>query len=162
MNIAIRKFSDNDLPSMIDIWNEVVNEANAFPQIEELNEKTARDFFGSQSLSSVAVDENNNVLGLYILHPNNIGRCGHICNASYAVKNKYRGNNIGKALVLDSLIQGKALGFLILQFNAVVAFNTPARKLYESLGFIQLGTVKNGYKLKDGTYTDICPYYKSL
>ena len=26
----------------------------------------------------------NQVLGLYILHPNNIGRCGHIANASYA------------------------------------------------------------------------------
>ena len=32
------------------------------------------------------VNENDEIVGLYILHPNNIGRCGHICNASYAVK----------------------------------------------------------------------------
>ena len=31
----------------------------------------------------------------YILHPNNIGRCGHIANASYAVSSKSRGLHIG-------------------------------------------------------------------
>lgn len=28
-------------------------------------------------------------------HPNNVGRCGHICNASYAVSSDARGRHIG-------------------------------------------------------------------
>ena len=103
--------------------------------------------------------ESGKVVGLYILHPNNIGRCGHICNASYAVASEKRGLHIGEKLVKDCIAQAGRLGFQILQFNAVVATNTHARHLYERLGFRQLGTIPRGFRLKDGTYEDICPYY---
>ena len=65
-------------------------------------------------------------------------------------------------LVKDCLIQGKTHGFRVLQFNAVVATNTHARHLYERLGFIQLGTIKHGFRMDDGHYEDICPYYIEL
>ncbi len=103
-----------------------------------------------------------NIVGLYILHPNNIGRCGHICNASYAVSSAHRGKHIGKQLVLDCMKKGKAFGYKVLQFNAVVADNIHARHLYERIGFHQLGTIPNGFRLKNGEYTDICPYYIEL
>ena len=48
----------------------------------------------------------------------------------------------GKKMVTDCLAEAKAHGFRILQFNAVVDSNTVARKLYESLGFEQLGVIK--------------------
>ena len=51
------------------------------------------------------------VIGLYILHPNNVGRCGHISNASYAVKGSVRGRHIGEQLVMHSLTKGRELGF---------------------------------------------------
>ena len=102
------------------------------------------------------------ILGLYILHPNNVGRCGHICNASYAVLRESRGLHIGEALVKDCLDRAGKLGFRILQFNAVVASNIHARHLYERLGFSQLGTIPGGFRMKDGRYEDICPYYRKL
>lgn len=100
--------------------------------------------------------------GLYILHPNNIGRCGHICNASYAVSSHSRGLHIGEKLVLDCIEQGILKGFGVLQFNAVVATNTYARHLYARLGFTQLGTIPKGFIMKDGDFEDICPYYREL
>ena len=102
------------------------------------------------------------VSGLYILHPNNVGRCGHICNASYAVERGARGLHIGEKLVRHCLLQAKREGFRILQFNAVVASNTHARHLYERLGFVPLGTIPDGFRLKDGSFEDICPYYIKL
>jgi RimJ/RimL family protein N-acetyltransferase len=57
---------------------------------------------------------------------------------------------------------GKELGYRVLQFNAVVATNTAARKLYEKLGFVQLGTIPGGFLMPDGRYEDICPYYHEL
>ncbi len=50
----------------------------------------------------------------------------------------------------------------ILQFNAVVATNIYARHLYERLGFVQLGIIPGGFRMKDGRYEDICPYYRVL
>lgn len=161
--IIIRPFKTKDLKQMTEIWNDIVLQANAFPQEELLNDKTANEFFSSQTLTAVAVIENTKeIAGLYILHPNNIGRCGHICNASYAVGKSFRGMGIGRKLVEDCLVRAKENGFKILQFNAVVSTNTAARKLYESLGFEQLGTIKGGFRLSDIEYADICPYYKNL
>ena len=89
--MIVRAYEKKDLESMIQIWNEVVEEGVAFPQEEFLDEITGIEFFASQTYCGVAEDENNHTVhGLYILHPNNIGRCGHICNASYAVSSKSR------------------------------------------------------------------------
>ncbi len=159
-HIKIREFQDKDLPEMIAIWNEVVEEGIAFPQEECLDEVSGTDFFASQSYTAVAEDlDTGKIVGLYILHPNNIGRCGHICNASYAVSFDNRGLHIGEKLVKDCIVQARRIGFRVLQFNAVVASNVHARHLYERIGFHQLGTIPGGFRLKDGTYEDICPYY---
>lgn len=96
------------------------------------------------------------------MHPNNVGRCGHICNASYVVNSKCRGLHIGEKLVTDCLLQAKELGFKVLQFNAVVESNVHARHLYERVGFKQLGTIPHGFRMKGGTYENICPYFKEL
>lgn len=163
MNVKIRAYEEKDLPEMIRIWNEVVEEGIAFPQEEFLDEETGKQFFASQTYNAVAeITDTGQVCGLYILHPNNVGRCGHICNASYAVSSGYRGLHIGEKLVSDCLIQGKRHGFGILQFNAVVASNIHARHLYERLGFVPLGTIPKGFRMKDGHYEDICPYYREL
>ena len=108
------------------------------------------------------VNENDEIVGLYILHPNNIGRCGHICNASYAVKSTVRGQGVGKAIVTDCLGKAKEIGFRVIQFNAVVKSNTTALKLYQKLGFTQLGTIPGGFLNKDGVYEDIIVHYKEL
>ncbi len=137
-NIIVRKYRESDLPEIIRIWNQVVEDG-------------------------VAVDEQTNqIYGMYILHPNNVGRCGHICNASYAVERNARGLHIGEKLVKDCLIKGRECGFRVLQFNAVVATNIHARHLYERLGFQQLGVIPGGFRMPDGRYEDICPYYHRL
>lgn len=158
---TVRKLTEKDIPAAVSIWNKVVEEGKAFPQTEYLDEKSGAEFFAQQTYTAVA-ELDGEVVGMYILHPNNIGRCGHICNASYAVKYGMRGKHIGEALVTDCLEQAKAHGFGILQFNAVVASNEPALKLYKKLGFVQLGTIPMGFLNKDGVYEDIIVHYHTL
>lgn len=159
--MEVREYNKADVPDMVRIWNEVVEAGIAFPQEDYLNEESGRVFFEAQSYCAVAVNDGK-VVGMYILHPNNIGRCGHIANASYAVDSKLRGMHIGESLVSDCLEQAKRLGFGVLQFNAVVESNVHARHLYERLGFRQLGTIPKGFRMKDGSYENICPYYHEL
>ena len=204
MSIKVRAYHQADVPEMIRLWNEVVEDGVAFPQETCLDEETGQEFFDAQTHCGVitmdGLDEGavgdvrcaceptsrrtpdvpcdagdqgavtstrdqprvQPLVGLYILHPNNVGRCGHIANASYAVDSRYRGLHLGEALVKDSLEQAKQHGFRILQFNAVVATNSHARHLYERLGFHPLGTIPGGFRLSDGHYEDICPYYREL
>lgn len=159
MEITVREFRSEDTKDAIAIWNEVVDQGKAFPQLEDLGVEDGEAFFKEQSYTGIAVNENDEIVGLYILHPNNIGRCGHICNASYAVSREKRGLHIGEKLVRNCIRQAHEEDFHILQFNAVVASNVHARHLYERIGFHQLGIIPGGFLLKDGTYEDICPYY---
>ena len=162
MTITVRKYTPADLTAAAEIWNEVVRDGVAFPQTEPLTETTGAEFFAAQSHTGVAVNERGEILGLYILHPNNVGRCGHIANASYAVAGSARGKHIGEKLVLDCLAEAKRAGFSIMQFNAVVATNIHALHLYKRLGFTPLGTIPSGFRRKDGHYEDIVVHYKEL
>lgn len=87
---SIRTYCAADLPEIAAIWNEVVSSGNAFPQEEPLTVAEAERFFAAQSRTSVACLDGH-VAGVAILHPNNVGRCGHIANASYAVSSRFRG-----------------------------------------------------------------------
>ena len=130
--IKNRKYKPADIPAMVQIWNEVVEEGDAFPQEDFLTDESGADFFAAQTYCGVAEEmSTGQVLGLYILHPNNIGRCGHLSNASYAVASSARGLHIGEKQVPDCLTQAKAHGFRVMQLNAAVASNTHARHLYE-------------------------------
>jgi len=160
--MEIRRFEESDVPDMVRIWNQVVEDGMAFPQTECLTPEDGRKFFSEQTVSSVAQDDDGRICGLYIIHPNNIGRVGHICNGSYAVDRDIRGRHVGEALVKDSLLRAKESGFRLLQFNAVVASNVHAYDLYMRLGFTDLGLVPGGFLDKDGEYEDIHVMYHVL
>ena len=163
MSIVIRAYDPSDVRDAILIWNQVVEDGVAFPQLDLLDEESGPDFFAAQSYTGLAVDEaTGETLGLYILHPNNVGRCGHISNASFAVRRDARGKGIGDTLVRDCLARARELGFTLMQFNAVVAANAPALHLYEKLGFIRLGVIPRGFLMKDGHYEDIVLFYHTL
>ena len=70
--------------------------------------------------------------------------------------------HIGEKLVRDCLVQAGQHGYRVLQFNAVVESNLSARHLYEKLGFRQLGTIPGGFRMKDGHYENICPYFHEV
>lgn len=161
MNLLIREYQKQDLPALTDIWNTVIEEGTSFPQTELLTPKQAELFFGEQTFTAVA-ELDGKVAGLYILHPNNVGRCGHQANAGYMIPPESRGKGIGEHLVTHSIQQARLMGFRLLQFNAVVKTNTYAIQLYRKLGFIEIGTVPQGFLSKDNTYQDIILFYYSL
>ena len=69
---------------------------------------------------------------------------------------------VGRKMVEHSLATAKEYGFKGLQFNAVVASNEAAIRLYLDLGFQKIGRIPNGYRLKDGTFIDIFIFYHSI
>lgn len=163
MNVVLSKYNSEDVEEVRDIWNQVVSDGDAFPQETPLTKEEADTFFKEQTYTGVAIDtERQEIVGMYILHPNNVGRCGHICNASYAVRKDIRGEHIGEKLVTDCMKKAHEFGFRILQFNAVVASNIHAIHLYERLGFTRIGTVSEGFLMPDGSFEDIELFYHAV
>ena len=72
--IEIRKFEPDDTDAAVKIWNEVVDDGVAFPQLDDLDHESGLAFFEEQTYTGIAVDsDTNEIVGLYILHPNNVG-----------------------------------------------------------------------------------------
>lgn len=161
MEIEIEAFLPEDAAELARIWNEVVEDGVAFPQLEMLAEQDAREFFARQDYVGVA-RHGGRIVGLYILHPNNVGRCGHQANSSYAVCRSARGCGVGEALVRHSLQKARELGYRLLIFNAVVKSNAGAMHLYQKLGFVKIGEVPGGFLLKNGQYQDTVLFYHTL
>ena len=54
MNIEIKEYTKNDLKTMIQIWNQVVEDGVAFTKEELLTEESGKEFFRAQTYSVVA------------------------------------------------------------------------------------------------------------
>ncbi|WP_037908443.1 GNAT family N-acetyltransferase [Actinacidiphila yeochonensis] len=94
----------------------------------------------------VAVDETGAVVGTAKMNPNQMGNAAHVSSASFMVDPAHAGRGAGRALCVEALRWAAEQGFRAMQFNAVVETNTPAVRLYESLGFRVLGTVPEGFR----------------
>ena len=69
MNVTVREYMSADAMAAMKIWNEVVEEGDAFPQLKRLTEDNADAFFKHQSYTGIAVDADGRIVGLSILHP---------------------------------------------------------------------------------------------
>ncbi|MBE0008829.1 MULTISPECIES: GNAT family N-acetyltransferase [unclassified Arthrobacter] len=86
------------------------------------------------------------VVGTAQLHANRGGGGAHVANASFMVAGDAGGRGVGRALAAHVLAEAREQGYRAMQFNAVVAANTRAVRLWESLGFTILATVPGAFR----------------
>ena len=94
------------------------------------------------------------------MHDNFSGRGNHISNALYAIKEEFRGKGIGKMLAKHSIKTSKECGYKAMQFNSVVSTNIASIRLWESLGLIRAGQIKNAFIKDNNEVADIYIYHK--
>jgi GNAT superfamily N-acetyltransferase len=150
--ITVRDFDEADWPLVWPVIEQVVRSGDTFPFPTDLTETEARGIWlenGPGGRVTVAVD-GDRVLGTAKMGRNRPGPGSHVATASYMVSAEARGLGAGRALVVDSLDWARESGYAAMQFNAVVATNTGAVRLYESLGFTVVGTVPRAHELPTG------------
>jgi L-amino acid N-acyltransferase YncA len=162
--IAIRRVEPGDLEALQTIFNEIVKEGTAFLTTEAVSLQAIRHMWLSgQTEAYVAYDQvSGETIGAYLLKPNAHGRGAHIANATYMVKARHRGRDVGQRLGEHSLKRARETGYLAMQFNAVVSSNTRSVKLWQRLGFSIIGTVPNGFRMPSGEYVDTYIMYRRL
>jgi GNAT superfamily N-acetyltransferase len=85
------------------------------------------------------------VLGTAKMGPNRPGPGSHVATASFMVAADARGRGVGRALGEYALSWAKEQGYAAMQFNAVVAANHVAVRLWQELGFQIVGTVPEAF-----------------
>jgi GNAT superfamily N-acetyltransferase len=129
-----------ELEDLFAIFADVVASGDGYPHAPPLTRDAFDATWVHPVTAVIAARVADRVAGAYYLKPNFLGRAAHIANAGYVVAASQRGEGIGRALVEDSIWRAPLLGFDAVQFNLVFVSN-PARKLYEELGWREIGRV---------------------
>jgi GNAT superfamily N-acetyltransferase len=127
---------------LFELFARIVAAKEGYPQAPPLTRDVFDETWLTHATVVVVARCEGAVAGAYYLKPNQPGRAAHIANAGYVVDRPHRGRGIGRLLVEDSITRAPAVGFDAIQFNLVFESN-PARRLYEDLGWEQIGRVPN-------------------
>ncbi|MBT2772961.1 GNAT family N-acetyltransferase [Halomonas sp. ISL-60] len=145
--LAFSPMTDDDFVVFWPTFQAIVAAQETYAFDPDISFEAARQLWCKMPAASVvAKDENGQVLGAYYLKANAAGPGDHVCNCGYMVTPAARGKGVARAMCEHSQQQARELGFLAMQYNAVVATNDVAVALWQKLGFNIVGTVPNAYR----------------
>lgn len=140
--------SDDDWGAIWPFLGEIIRAGETYTWRTDLTEGEARQrwFLPPPWQVFVAVAESGNIVGTAKLGPNQEGPGDHIANASFMVNPDDAGGGVGRAMAEHVIGLARQAGYRAMQFNAVVATNTPAVTLWKSLGFEILATIPEAFR----------------
>jgi L-amino acid N-acyltransferase YncA len=141
--MEIRPIDKADAEAVWQIWQEVVQEGDAFYSDESVpREKVIAMWVSGDSWVTVLGGQ---VVGAYGIFPVGHGRRAHVADGCYMVARAFRRKGIGRAMGQDSLQKARDRSFLAMQFDCVVSTNRAAVTLWEKLGFVVCGRVPKAF-----------------
>lgn len=108
------------------------------------------------------LEDGGTILGTAKMGPNRPGRGDHVGTASFLVDSAARGRGVGRRLAEWVIVWHRDAGFRGIQFDAVVETNTAAVALWQSLGFVTVGTVPKAFRSRTHGSVGLHVMYLSL
>jgi L-amino acid N-acyltransferase YncA len=161
-HLRIRAATDADWPAIWTIFRAVVATGDTYMYAPDISEADARRSWMGPGWATYVAERGSEIVGTYVLRPNQPPLGAHIANAGYMVRPDAFGGGIGTVMAEHSLSEARAAGYRAMQFNAVVSSNTRAVSLWLRLGFEVIGTVPEGFRHHDLGYVDLLIMHRRL
>ncbi len=143
---TVREAREGDWPQIWPIIQNVITQQETIPYDPGMSEPDARRMWLLPVPARVVVAGDDQVLGTANMYANRGGPGNHVASGTLMVAEEARGKGVGRALTTDMIDWARRSGFAAIQFNAVVDTNTAAIHIYESLGFVTLGTAPKAFR----------------
>ena len=160
--IIIESAQNKDFDDIVRIFKQVISGGDTYVNRADTSAQEMHDKWFDKNAKTFVAKIAGEILGAYLIRPNQVDRGSHIANCSYIVDAKSRGQGVGKALGEHSIRIAKQLNYRAIQFNFVVSTNKAAVKLWQSLGFEIIGTVPEGFKHNELGYVDAYIMYRKI
>lgn len=141
--IRIRGAVTDDADAIWAILQPVIRAGETYALDRDLTREAALAYWSAADRETlVAVDDSGDVIGTYFLRANQAGGGNHVANCGYMSARR----GVGRLMAEDSLVRARTRGFAAMQFNFVVASNTGAVTLWQSLGFAVIGRQPDAFR----------------
>jgi len=150
----IREADLKDYDSIWEIFEKVIQTGDTYVFDPATPKEDLLKHWFAPYMKTFVVENANEVLGSYIIKPNQIDLGSHIANCSYMVNPKFHGQGIGKLLCAHSIEKARFLGYKAIQFNIVVSTNVTAVKLWKKFEFKIIGTIPEAFKHSELGFVD--------
>jgi len=107
-------------------------------------------------------EEDGVVLGTYFMRANQGGGGRHVCNCGYMTGGSATGRGVARRMCQHSLLYAYERGYRAMQFNFVVSTNERAVRLWQSLGFEIVGTLRGAFEHPEHGFVDAFVMYQEL
>lgn len=138
-----------DWPEIWAIFHAVVGTGDTYPYPADISEGDAFSLWmkldAEREATFIARCSDRTVATAYV-KANGVGLSDHIANAGWMVDPEWQGRGVGRVFAGYVIDRARDFGYQAMQFNSVVATNTGAIALWESLGFEIVGTVPDAFR----------------
>jgi ribosomal protein S18 acetylase RimI-like enzyme len=160
--MLIRPATPDDANALWGILEPVIRagETNALPL--DMPREAALAYWHSPGAEVFVAEEDSDILGTYMVRPNQPGPGAHVANAGYITARHATGRGVARQLCEHSLQIARARGFRAMQFNLVVSTNAAAVHLWQSCGFAIVGRLPGAFAHPSLGYVDAFVMYRTL
>jgi L-amino acid N-acyltransferase YncA len=145
--VEIRRAEDDDWAGIWPIWRDTVAAGDTYVWLPGTPEEEARAAWMLPPPAEVlVVEDGGRIVATALLQPNKVGLGDHVANAGFMVDPSVAGRGVGRQLAEAVLERAGDAGYEAMQFNAVVATNDRAVRLWRSMGFEVVGRVPQGFR----------------
>ncbi|WP_267222706.1 GNAT family N-acetyltransferase [Dyella silvae] len=160
--LTIREIGADEFALAWPLFRSVVAAGDTYSYPPDLSFEQARDWWTTSPTRCFIAERNKQVLGCYMLRPNQPGLGDHVANAGYMVSPAARGQGVASLMCEHSMAQARDAGFTAMQFNFVVSTNTTAVRLWERHGFHIVGKVPGAFRHAAHGPTDVYVMHRQL
>ena len=160
--LTIRPVRAGDADALWPILRDVVRAGDTYAIDPHASRDTLMAYWCDAPRATYVAEAGGEILGTYYLKTNQQGGGAHVCNCGYVTAPAARGRGVARAMCLHSQDAARAFGYLAMQFNFVLATNTGALHLWETLGFARVGCLPKAFRHPSAGLVDAVVMYKWL
>ena len=144
--VRIRRATEADFQAVWEIFHAVVSEGDSYAFSPDSSEADARRIWMGDGLETYVAELAGQIVGTYILKPNQPGLGNHVANAGFMVSPAAQGRGVGRSMAEHAIDAATQAGYQAMQFNLVVSTNARAVELWQTLGFAIAGRLPKVFR----------------
>ena len=160
--MTIRPAIRSDEDAIWSIFHTVIARGDTYVFDAQMPREEALGYWLHPGTHTYVAESDGQVVGTYILKPNQPALGSHVANAAFMVLPTARGSGVGRRMGEHCLAEARRLGFRAMQFNFVVSTNEVAVRLWQQLGFQIVGTLPGAFRHSKLGFVDAYVMFRML